>query len=173
MICKSCGAEFNDDSRFCPKCGAAKPDVFSTGEDMPFFASNEPAQSFDSTEQQRRDNSGPPYNPSEFRPRQTVQRPEHTPYRPSSLNSQGTYNPQSGRDAQYRRGSETAQGFGEKNSANQTWHSSEPFQNRKTFDDASIRKFLIGFSVVAAIVIALVVVLVVASDSWRVSGFGV
>ena len=36
MVCKNCGTPFDDASRFCKKCGAAKPDMFGASTDSPF-----------------------------------------------------------------------------------------------------------------------------------------
>ena len=36
MVCKSCGTIFEENSRFCQKCGTAKPDDFSASSGMSF-----------------------------------------------------------------------------------------------------------------------------------------
>ncbi|MCL2392762.1 MAG: zinc ribbon domain-containing protein [Oscillospiraceae bacterium] len=109
MVCTNCRAELNDDSRFCPKCGAAKPDAFSAGT-VPFFV--EPSSEQFSESRQARA-SDVPF--SESKQNNHFDRP--------------------------------------------------PTQAQRTFDDKSVRRFLIGFSIVSVIVISLVVILIATSGT--------
>jgi len=162
MVCTTCKAEFNDDSRFCPRCGAAKPDKFHSGE-VPFFVQTEEGQSAEgqSAEAERSvSNSGPPYESPEFRHRMGEQSQGYTPYRPPSLSTDGTSSARERTKREHARNPENPQG---------AQHTSPlhgpPYQPPSTFDDDSVRRFLIGFTVVAATVIVLVVALVLISGS--------
>ncbi|MCL2227575.1 MAG: hypothetical protein FWB97_08115 [Oscillospiraceae bacterium] len=186
MLCGSCKTEFGDDSRFCPKCGAARPDAFASGKgepfsgsepnhartdsphqgempnplaksaqgdgDIPFFAKPPFDQSANSTATQRSDNPGNPYEHQQPNSGRGAQKPGYAPYRPTSQNTHQTqnrqrspHNPQNAQSTEY----------------------AETYTNSKSpFSDASIKRFLIGFGIVATAVVAFVAALVIMSGSW-------
>ena len=137
MICGNCSAEFNDDMRFCPKCGAAKSENFYQGEakqtdEKPFFVE----AAYDEVEEDAHEQTYPPYRPASFDMNasgKTDSRNQNT------QNAQGAYYEPS-RQVRYA-------------------------PEKRTFDDESVKKFLIGFSVVAVAVVVLVIALVLQATS--------
>ena len=167
MICAGCKTEFDDNSRFCPKCGAAKPDVFSSG-DKPFFVQTEEPGEKEIQSSGKPDGSGPPYMPG-YRPSvqntqnanntktaqtRSEQKHSYTAYRPSSLHTEERY-----------RSSENTQGSARGQQWQDTQFNATPFKPVRTFDDNSIRRFLVGFTVVSVAVVVLVAVLVVVAGA--------
>ena len=201
MICEACKAEFDDSLRFCPRCGAVRPDAFSpeaskdycnqasqgqnTGsepfafnreteesqadksKDKPFFVQAHTDNSADNATDNRAANSGSPYAPG-YRPAQAKARTSW--YTQNKSSSQDTDSTQKKQDTHYshtaRTNSQRAQGaYGQKQTysnqnAQQAHYEGFPFQQKRTFDDKSVRNFLVGFTIVAVAVVTLVVILV-------------
>ena len=198
MICTACKAEFDDNSRFCPRCGAAKPDAFSSEQrepisdreekwqnmdteqsaytyetkqgtfepnaEKPFFSETPPNNSAYGDRSAGASNSGTPYAPG-YRPLRTV--PKSSWYTPPKSARENTENRQE-QKAGYTRSaydsSQNAQGYNNNHQAytdQNGQYTGFPFQTERTFDDKSVRNFLIGFSIVALAVVILVIALVV------------
>ena len=204
MICAACKAEIDDNSRFCPRCGAAKPDKFSSGlndtyyanspggasdneqfsnedrdkqsrfdesADKPFFVQTSGEESKEANTYKQMENSGSPYAQG-YRPRQPgtsswyAQNKSATSNAESTGKARSTYNTNSAHNnssnAQNRYNNQQA--YTAPN-ADQSSYDGFPFQPRRTFDDKSVRKFLVGFTIVAVAVVAIVVTLVIYSGA--------
>jgi len=206
MICAACKSEFDDNSRFCPRCGAAKPDAFfseseathSSGasqfqnvksgqsydipaseknaveadEGKPFFTETPINNSVDDSASTRAANSGSPYTTGYSPPQNAQKKGYYSHYRSESQKTQDISGEHSvHRDSHSARNSyDTQQSSYTQQNAQQAQYTGFPFQQKRTFDDKSIRNFLIGFTIVAVAVVTLVVTLVVISDAWNIAG---
>ncbi|MCL2366710.1 MAG: zinc ribbon domain-containing protein [Oscillospiraceae bacterium] len=134
MICNSCKSEFDDNSRFCPQCGAAKPDGFSSGADNAF--------------------SDVPFFVPESEKHTSAQNNRHGR---TSQPTRGGYHSQNTQHTQN-------QNYRHQARSNQNSHfTAAHVRSERTFSDQSIKKFLIGFTIVAVAVVVLVIGLIVAS----------
>ena len=169
MVCPTCQTAFDDNSRFCPRCGAAKPDTFASGSEKPFFVDTDYDKSTRDASN-RAGNSGPPYSSEQggfsSRHRQSDSGVDrgYTPYRPPSLNTQGS----GSRANSANRANDAGRANNtQKTSQSQQYYYTESAPpNQRTFDDKSVRQFLVGFTVVSVAVVALVAALVVISGAW-------